>query len=162
MSRRNTVSLGPQSTEKRRARARQGGNEVNTLQPWLDADFPVPAGIETADLKLRMLGMEHNQRDYEAVMETQDRLRRGSVKGWPRESFTLEENRRDLEHHQREFIACEAFAYTVLSLDESRVLGCVYLNPSQTLDKDVDVYLWVRESEIHRGLAQILQRTVAR
>jgi hypothetical protein len=44
---------------------------------------------------------------------------------WPREGFTLEKNLADLEEHQQEFLDREAFTYTVVSLDESRVLGCV-------------------------------------
>lgn len=133
---------------------------MSNSPPWLPADFSIPTGLNGATWKLRMLGSVHTERDFDAVMETQERLRRHSASGWPRQGFTLAENRLDLERHEREFAAREAFAYTVLNPEESRVLGCVYLNPSPLPDKDVDVHLWVRETEYPKGLAQELQHAV--
>jgi hypothetical protein len=44
---------------------------------------------------------------------------------------TLEEKLVDLGWHQKEFELRRSFAYTVVAPDESRVLGCVYLYPSE-------------------------------
>jgi len=79
---------------------------------------------------------------------------------WPREGFTLKENLDDLEGHQGEFLNREAFAYTVISLDESRVLGCVYINPAHEIDADAIVVMWVRQSEYDQGLDPILFQAV--
>jgi len=65
-----------------------------------------------------------------------------------------------LERHQQEFLAREAFAYTVVALDESRVLGCVYINPARETDAEAEVYMWVRQSEYDVGLDPILFQTV--
>lgn len=110
-----------------------------TLVP---AGFAVPGGLEHPQFHLRMLRGSDAEADYEAVMASQERLRAGSPHGWPRSGFTLEENRADLERHEAEFHAREAFAYTVLAPGEARVLGCVYINPSAVAD--ADVHLWVR------------------
>lgn len=51
---------------------------------------------------------------------------------------------RSLGWHQKEFQTRRSFAYTVVSLDESMVLGCVYLNPSSKRDYDAVAFLWAR------------------
>jgi hypothetical protein len=102
-----------------------------------------------------MLSVEDVEKDYEAVMETQDRFHAMGF-SWPREGFTIQENLADLQTHQREFLAREAFAYTVVSLDESRVLGCVYINPVESSGIDASVRMWVRQSEFDKGLDPIL------
>lgn len=63
--------------------------------------------------------------------------------GWP-VGLTLEQNLIDLGWHQKEFQTRRSFAYTVVSLDESMVLGCVYLNPSSKRDYDAVAFLWAR------------------
>jgi len=106
-----------------------------------------------------MLSVDDVQEDYEAVMETQEYFHAlGS--SWPRQGFTIEENLTDLEQHQQEFLDREAFAYTVVSLDESRVLGCLYINPSKNPDADAVVRMWVRQSEYDQGLDPILFKAV--
>jgi hypothetical protein len=122
--------------------------------------FDPPRRLESNWCRLRPLAAEHTERDFEAVMETQERLRASAPNGWPREGFTLEENTRDLIEHEREFEARESFAYTVLSLDEVDVLGCVYFNPPADPDADVDVHLWIREREYAGGYALRLHRIV--
>ncbi len=79
---------------------------------------------------------------------------------WPREGFTLKENLADLERHQQEFLDRKAFAYTVVAPDESRVLGCVYINPPRWADADAQVRMWVRQSEYDKGLDGVLFREV--
>ena len=109
------------------------------------ADFTVPAVLEHPRFRLRMLRTTDAGADYEAVMESAARLRRGAPNGWPRTGFTLDENRVDLERHEAEFLAGVAFAYTMVDRAEERVLGCLYINPSTTAD--ADVHMWVRDSQ---------------
>jgi len=89
-------------------------------QQFVPKDFVIPAGLETEQFRLRMLCVEDVNKDYEAVMETQGRFLSMGY-DWPRVGFTIEENLADLEQHQQEFLSREAFAYTVVSPDESRV-----------------------------------------
>lgn len=124
------------------------------------ADFVVPEQLETEQYQLEPLAESHTRLDYAAVMETQQRLRAGAPNGWPAEGFTLEENRQDLIKHEREFAERSNFAFTVLALDRSEVLGCVYLNPAAEGGDGVDVHMWVREREYERGLDQHLHRHI--
>ena len=126
---------------------------------FVPADFVIPSRLETAQFRLRMLSVGDVEKDYAAVMETQRRFLSLGY-DWPREGFTLEENLADLEQHQREFLAREAFAYTVVSPDESRGLGCVYINPAREAGIDARIRMWVRESEYEKGLDPLLFRAV--
>ncbi len=128
---------------------------------FVPEDFVVPPILETDHFRLRMLSVDDVEKDYEAVMETQERFHSMGY-SWPREGFTLEENLADLAHHQQEFLDREAFAYTVVSLDESRVLGCVYINPSEEKKNDARVRMWVRQSEFEQGFDAILFSEVKR
>ena len=119
-------------------------------------DFEIPASLETATFRLRMLSVDDVEKDYEAVIESRELLHTMFGGPWPRPGFTLEENLADLERHQQEFLSRKAFAYTVVSLDETRVLGCVYINPPETTDSDAVVVMWVRQTEIDKGLDEIL------
>jgi len=119
-----------------------------------------PESLLTPRYTLRPLTREHTAPDYEAVMETQERLRASAPNGWPRPGFTLEENRSDLIQHEDEFARRISYAYTMLDPDETVVLGCVYLNPPDNQAYEVDVHMWVREQRWAEGLAQQLHRDV--
>ena len=129
------------------------------IAPFVPDEFEVPAVLETDRFRLRMLSVDDVEKDYEAVIESRELLHSmGST--WPREGFTIEENLASLERHQQEFLDRKAFAYTVLSLDESRVLGCVYIIPTTHKGFDALAWTWVRQSEYDQGLDPILFQTV--
>ena len=140
--------------------AQEPPNSRDVRSSFVPDSFEVPATLETDRFRLRMLSVDDVERDYEAVIESRELLHAQFGGPWPREGFTLQENLADLERHQREFKQREAFAYTVVSLDESRVLGCVYINPSEDEDTDAEVYMWVRQTEFDKGLDPILYETV--
>ncbi|MBN2003913.1 MAG: GNAT family N-acetyltransferase [Anaerolineae bacterium] len=126
---------------------------------FVPATFEVPAALETERFRLRMLSVDDVVKDFEAVIESRELLHAtGSI--WPEEGFTIEDNLTDLERHQQEFLNRKAFAYTVVTLDESRVLGCVYINPTKRGDAEAEVRMWVRQSEYDHGLDEILFQTV--
>ena len=113
----------------------------------------IPTGIETDDFRLRILTVNDLVKDYDAVMSSVDHLTGvfGPGGTWPID-LTLEQDLIDLGWHQKEFELGNSFAYTVMNLDESRCLGCVYVDPSEKLDYEATVMLWVRHSEISNGL----------
>ncbi len=129
---------------------------------FIPDDFEIPTILETDKFRLRMLSVDDVEKDYEAVIESRELLHSMFGGSWPKEGFTLEENLIDLKRHQQEFLDREAFAYTVTSLDESKVLGCVYINPSypEATDTDATLHMWVRQSEHDKGLDKILFHTV--
>jgi hypothetical protein len=49
----------------------------------------------------------------------------------------------------------------VMSPDENRLLGCVYIDPPNQPGTDADVWLWARQSELSTGLEDQLGRFVA-
>jgi RimJ/RimL family protein N-acetyltransferase len=114
-----------------------------------------PRETRTDRLILRPLRASDAERDYDAVMASAAQLRRWSGSEWPRDDFTLAENLADLERHEREHERGEAFTYTVLSPDEARCLGCVYIVPvwpeaaplCGTAACAACVGFWVRASE---------------
>ena len=129
-------------------------------QQFVPEKFVIPPTLETKDFRLRMLSVDDVEKDYEAVMETQAHFHALGYR-WPRIGFTLAENLADLERHQQEFLERQAFAYTVVSLDESRVLGCVYINPTDDAEIGACVSMWVRQSEFDQGLDPILFQEVS-
>jgi RimJ/RimL family protein N-acetyltransferase len=130
----------------------------------LPDDFQIPAELETDRFRLRMLSVEDVELDYEAVMSSREHLRSvfGPSTSWPQDSMTLEQDLADLRWHQNEFEKRLSFAYTVMKLDESQCLGCVYIYPTDRGKSayDVHVYLWVRQSELEHGLDALLLSTV--
>ena len=122
-------------------------------EPIVPADFDVPQLLETARMRLRPLSINHAVKDYDAVMTSEERLRNVYDPGgeWPR-GLTLEQNIIELGWHQTEFQLRTSFAYTVLSPDETEVLGCMYIYPTRKQGYDVEVTMWVRQSREAEGL----------
>lgn len=122
--------------------------EAQSNHPFVDAEFEVPDILETQEFRLRMLTVNDVVKDYDAVMSSVEQLRKvWPDSAWP-DGLTLERNLVDLGWHQREFQSRDSFAYTVVSLDETKVLGCVYVNPTRKRGYDAQVFLWARESEV--------------
>ena len=124
------------------------------VKPLVPANFKVPAGLETKRFRLRMLTVNDVVKDYDAVMSSVDHLKGIFEKHdtWPAANLSLEQDLIDLGWHQKEFQKRSSFAYTVMNLDESTCLGCVYIYPSRELSYDAVVYLWARTSELKNGL----------
>ena len=120
--------------------------------PFIPDDFEVPATLETNEYRLRMLSINDVDMDYEAVMSSANHLSQvWPDSDWP-EGLTLEQNLIDLAWHQKEFQRRTSFAYTMATLDEKKVIGCVYFYPTSKLGHDTEVFMWVRESELNTGL----------
>jgi RimJ/RimL family protein N-acetyltransferase len=93
--------------------------------------------------------------DYPAVMGSRELLweKYGEAWGWPPATMALEGDREDLEHHEREIAEHKSFNYAVLDADETRLLGCIYLDPPRADDEhDVIVSWWVVEDQIGSAL----------
>jgi hypothetical protein len=113
-----------------------------------------PAGLEHERFRLRMLTIHDVEADFEAINEgvAPD----GTFKGAP--GLTLDQNLVDLGWHQKEFQIRHSFAYTVVTPDESRVLGCFYLYPDAEADARAE--LWVRRDAWEDGLDPVLEAAV--
>ena len=119
----------------------------------------VPSEKQTARLFLRSLKESDAKFDYEALMASKEQLRRWSGTSWPADEFTLSENQQDLKRHELEHEAREAFTFTVLNLDKTLCLGCVYIEPiphkvkvCSEAKQSANVAFWVRSSELNNDL----------
>lgn len=124
-------------------------------------EHPIPAGIEHPRFRLRPITVNDVVRDYDAVMSSAARLREEfPLWGWPEEGLTIEQDLIDLGWHQKEAELRRSFNYAVVSLDENRLLGCVYVDPPEKQGADAEVALWVRDSELDSGLEAELEAAV--
>jgi len=138
---------------------RSGRSDIEVTS-FVPRDFQVPATLETAEFRLRMLTIHDVVKDFDAVITSVDHLKTIWPGGkWP-EGLTLEQNLIDLGWHQKEFQMRRSFAYTVVSLSEQTVKGCVYIEPTRKRAYDAEVYLWARQSELANGLEERLYDAV--
>jgi len=117
-------------------------------------DFDVPAGLEHERFRLRMLTVDDVVKDFDAICHRVDHG------GNPRPPFveTVAEDLVDLGWHQKEFELRRSFAYTIVAPDESRVLGCAYIDPSET--HDARVWMWVRRDAYQAGLDPVVEASL--
>jgi hypothetical protein len=121
-----------------------------TPDTFVAADLDVPRTMATPEFTIRPIGINDAVKDYDAVMTSRDRLLGvfGPDSTWPSENLSLEQNIVDLGWHQKEFQRRTSFAFAVMSPDEERELGCVYLYPPSREGFDVEVYVWVRADRV--------------
>ena len=111
---------------------------------FVSPHFEPPAGLTDPRFVLEPLGPQHNERDYAAWTSSSDHIH--ATPGfmdypWPH-PMTLDENRGDLERHQRDFEARTGFTYTVLDPADD-VIGCLYIYPIKD-EPGAHVTSWVR------------------
>jgi hypothetical protein len=114
-------------------------------------DFEVPDVLEHERFRLRKLTVDDVVKDFDAICDRVDH------RGNPRPPFveTVAENLVDLGWHQREFELRRSFAYTIVAPDEARVLGCAYIDPSDT--HEARVWMWVRRDAYEDGLDPVVE-----
>ncbi|MBD0266265.1 MAG: GNAT family N-acetyltransferase [Tolypothrix sp. Co-bin9] len=125
---------------------------------FLPENFEIPEILKTDYFFLRSITLHDVVKDYDAVMSSREYLwqRFSKIWGWPPEDLTLEQDLIDLAWHQKEFQLRRSFNYAVMSLDETRLLGCAYIDPPNSEEYDAEVYYWVRSSELASGLDDYL------
>ena len=137
---------------------------MNMTQNFIPIDFKNPEILETDRFRLRMLTIQDVKLDYDAVMTSIEHLQKTKPFGpnhkWPTKELSYEQDLIDLGWHQKEFQRKTSFAYTVMNLDETECLGCMYIYPSDNPNFDAIVIMWVRQSEVANGLDEILFSSV--
>ena len=127
---------------------------------FIPTAYVIPEVLETDRFRLRMLTVKDVKLDYDAVMTSIEHLQKTKPFGpnhkWPAKDLSFEQDLIDLGWHQKEFQKKSSFAFTVMSLDETECLGCLYIYPSDNPNYDVIIIMWVRQSEIPNGLDKIL------
>ena len=129
---------------------------------FIPEDFRIPEKLETRHFRLRMLTVNDVVKDYDAVMTSIDHLKGvfGPESSWPSPDLSFEQDLIDLGWHQKEFQKRSSFAYTVVTPDESKIIGCLYIYPSEKEKYDARIIMWVRQSAACSGLDEILYQSV--
>jgi hypothetical protein len=135
--------------------------------PWLADDFSHPERLDLpTGHHLRPIRESDVDIDYPAVMESRDRLwaKYGEAWGWPPPDMTCEADRKDLARHQDEIAAHISFNYAVLNHDETKLVGCVYIDPpdEHALGSDALVSWWVVDREADGPLERALEELIPR
>lgn len=134
------------------------GNENSTI----------PDGLVTNEFLIRPLSETDVELDYAAVMESKEFLRKWEQSTWPADDFTLADNLKDLQRHEREHINRESFTFTVMNPTETECLGCIYIFPrtarwlaraetkpiGETAWEDYEavILFWIRQSRLAEGM----------
>lgn len=118
------------------------------MKPFVPVDFAIPMRVETLEFIIRPLLITDAIKDYDAVMTSLEHLHGifGTDSDWPTTTLTLEQDIIDLGWHHKEFQRRSSFAYTVMSTDETKCLGCLYIYPHESEQYDAKVYCWIRAS----------------
>jgi hypothetical protein len=116
-----------------------------TDEPFVPPDFTPPGGLTAPRFVLEPLGPQHTEPDYAAWTSSMEHIHATpgfTDSRWPHE-MTLEENRADLERHERDFAARTGFTYTVRDPGGGDVIGCLYIYPRKD-GPGAHVTSWVR------------------
>lgn len=134
----------------------QSNNRPGSLQRRIYREFParrfeVSALLETETFRIRPITVHDLVKDYEAVMTNRKHLWElfGEAWGW----------------HQKEFQLRSSFDYAVVSLDERRMLGCIYVDPPEKEGFDAEVYFWaladIPNTDLEKDLAEVVRRWIS-
>jgi hypothetical protein len=122
---------------------------------WLPAGFdhPTLVALPTGH-HIRPIRETDVAIDYPAVMGSQPRLWTifGEPWGWPKPDMSYEKDQADLARHEREQYAHESFNYAILNADESRLFGCIYIDPAERAGADADISWWVVDDALGSNL----------
>ena len=132
--------------------------------PWLPEDFAHPLRVDLPTGEhLRPMGAADTGIDFPAVMGSRERLWSiyGRAWGWPPATMTVEQDREDLAHHERDIAAHASFLYGLFDDAETELLGCVYIDPPEkTGGADAEVSWWVVDRLVGTPVAAALDAFV--
>jgi len=80
--------------------------------------------------------------------------------------MTVEQDREDLAHHERDIAAHASFLYGLFAEDEAELLGCLYIDPPEKVGgADAEVSWWVVDrlvgSDVEAALDAFVPRWLA-
>ncbi|MGB0715372.1 MAG: GNAT family N-acetyltransferase [Phycisphaerae bacterium] len=122
--------------------------------PW-KMGYEAPKQFDTERVHMEPLAPIHAHMDYEAAMSSREHLQSTLHWGWPTAEFKVEQNKKDLERHWKEFVNNEGYAYTVLTPEGDKCLGCVYITPAMDHKLPGPVAkmaMWVRADQLESNL----------
>lgn len=132
---------------------------------WLPDDFrhPQRAAID-AGHHIRPIAAADVDLDMVAVMGSRERLFSiyGQSWGWPPATMTREQDLDDLIHHVDEMQTHESFNYAIFDAEETRLLGCIYIDQPDDAEHDAVVSWWVVDDAVGTELEAAVDSFVPR
>ncbi len=113
---------------------------------WLPTEWTHPVHVPVGPHHhLRPVRAADVDLDLPAVTGSRERLWSiyGRAWGWPPEGLTREQDLADLVRHEAETDAHESFNYGLFDADETRLLGCLYVDPPEKVGADAEISWWV-------------------
>jgi RimJ/RimL family protein N-acetyltransferase len=130
----------------------QSPKSAPSADPW-SLEFNPPRILDTPRVHLEPLGPEHAALDHAAFMSSRTHLQNTLQWGsWPAPDMTVEQNRKDLARHGKEFVQREAYAYTVLQPGGKKAVGCIYINAVEGHPRSAAMAYWIIASELPGNL----------
>jgi RimJ/RimL family protein N-acetyltransferase len=130
---------------------------------WLPEDWehPLRADLPTGH-HLRPIRADDTELDMPAVMGSRARLWGiyGQAWGWPPADMTADQDREDLQHHADEMERHESFNYALFDQQETELIGCVYIDPTDKAGGDADISWWVRDEYVGSAVEAVLDQFV--
>jgi RimJ/RimL family protein N-acetyltransferase len=125
--------------------------------PLIPENFIVPEKLVTPKFVFRKLCYADAELDYVAVMSSIDIIKKTRGGSWPTADLSYVDDQIDLAWHQREFENRTSFAYTIMTPQDDKCLGCLYLYPPgyrgpRSQNSDVDVSFWVTQEAYNQGM----------
>ena len=127
---------------------------------FVSANFSVPQTLEAEQFTLLPIRPEFAELDFAAVMQSVEQLRNKFGSEWPADDFSIDQNRDEIEIHCGQFARRESFTYSVLSVKQDRILGCVYIVPNKIEPSNAEVIYWIRSDERSDRLENSLKETL--
>lgn len=130
---------------------------------WLPEDFVHQSRVEVGSgHHLRPIRESDAELDLSAVMGSRERLwaMYGTAWGWPPATMTIEQDREDLLHHEREMAQRLSYNFALLDDAETELIGCVYIEPPVKAGADAEVSWWVRDEYVGSELEARFDRLV--
>jgi RimJ/RimL family protein N-acetyltransferase len=130
---------------------------------WVPSDWDHPLHVVVdADHHLRPIRASDVDLDLPAVQGSRDRLWSiyGRAWGWPPVALTREDDLADLARHEAETEAHESFNYALFDAGETRLLGCLYVDPPQKVGADAEISWWVVDELVGTTVAAALDALV--
>jgi len=140
-------------------------SDSTAADSWLPGDFVHPTQVAVGSgHHLRPIRAADTDIDMVAVMGSRERLWGiyGEAWGWPPATMTHEQDREDLQRHADEMETHESFNYALFDADETALLGCCYIDPTDKPGADADISWWVVDDCVGTDLEAALDELVPR
>lgn len=132
---------------------------------WLPDTFIHPVRVDIdADHHFRPIAATDVDKDMVAVLGSQERLFSlyGQSWGWPPATMTREQDLEDLIHHVDEMRTRESYNYAIFDREETRLLGCIYIDQPDDQEHDAVVSWWVIDELVGSALEAAVDDVVPR